>query len=62
MEVSVMIVVGSLSAVVLAEGIFLFVGTIHRLMDQSLFFKSAQGALKGDAIYLAQFLLQIVLG
>ena len=62
MEVRVMIVVRSLSAVVLAQGIFLFVGTVHCLVDQALFFKSAQGAVKRNPVDFAQFLLQIVLG
>lgn len=61
MEVSVVIVVCPLAAVMLAQGIFLFVGTVHRLVDQALFFKSAQGAVKRNAVYFSQFLLQIVL-
>lgn len=62
MKVSVVIVVSPLAAVVLAQGIFLFIGTIHRLVDEALLFKSAQGTIKRNPVYFAQLLLQIVLG
>lgn len=61
MKVRVVILMRALAAiVVLAEGVFLFVGTIHRLVDEALLFKSAQGAVQGNAVYLSQFLLQII--
>lgn len=63
MKVRMVILMRALTAiVVLAEGVFLFVGTIHRLVDEALLFKSTQGAVQGNAVYLSQFLLQIIVG
>lgn len=62
MKMSVVIVVSPLAAVVLAQGVFLFVCTVHRLVDEALFFKSAQGTIKRNPVYLTQFLFQIALG
>lgn len=62
MKVSVVVMMCSLAAFVLTQGIFLFVGTVHCLVDQALLFKSTQGTVQGNAVYFAQFLLQIILG
>lgn len=63
MKVRVVILVSTLATViVLAEGVFLFVGTVHCLVDEALLFKGTQGTVKRNAIYLAQLLFQIVLG
>lgn len=61
MEVGMMVVVRTLPAIVLAQGVFLFVGTIHSLVDQALFFKRTQGAVQRNTVYFAQLLLQVVL-
>ena len=53
MEMRVMVVVRALTAVVLAKGVFLFVGTIHCFVDQALFFKCTQSAVQGDAVHFA---------
>jgi hypothetical protein len=61
-KVGMMILVIAVAAViVLAEGVFLFIGAIHGLVDQTLFFKGAQGAVQGNPIYFSQLLLQVVL-
>ena len=61
MEMRVVVVVRTLSAVVLAQGVFLFVGTIHCFVDQALFFKCPQSTVQGDAVYFAQLLLKVIL-
>lgn len=61
MKVRVVILMRALATiVVLAEGVFLFVGAVHRLVDEALLFKSTQGAVQGNAVYLPQFLFQII--
>lgn len=61
MKVCVVILMRTLAAiVVLAEGVLLFVGTVHCLVDEALLFKSAQSAVQRDAVYLPQFLFQII--